>query len=155
MHQRLPPGIRAPEPARGRSRGLAPAQALSLALLSLVTAACAVFVVGAAFALRDAAPEGPACLFEAEEGSGPAGYGREELRWSWFPTTYCRGRVQQKGSPARLIEDPIAPSSSSRLGIIVLGCGPGLAVWLVGRGLLLRRRVADPTDAPARAALAP
>ena len=111
--------------------GLRPGWAAGV-LLGALLAGIAVWSVGALLvAVGDWPPAGPACDWEMDEGSGPAGTGgREEVRWGYFPASYCvveldEGQVHEDYLGGAFLTPLAAP-------VVVVGS------WLVGRWALVR-----------------
>lgn len=100
-------------------------------LAVVATAVCAslavVFLWGAATSLRDPAPSGPACWYEVDPGSGPAGVGAEQVRWGAFPMKHC---------VAGDVDDALFPLGAIGLLVYPAAGAVGLAVLLTGAFLV-------------------
>lgn len=122
-------------------KGLDAKRALPLLALALLTVPLVLFLFGAVTAQMDAPPAGSSCTFEIDEGSGPAGTGREEIRWGWFPTKYCVGSMGGSTDGEWVVEDEIYPLGLLGLLIYPAAAFAGLIVWFAGRYLLLHPEV--------------
>jgi len=127
-------------PTRWVGEGLPAKQALPLFAASLLTVALVLFVFGTATALLDAPPNGPECWFEVDEGSGPAGTGREEIHWGLLPTKYCVGEWGETVSERSVVKDDIQPFDLFTLLIYPLALFAGIRLWISVRYRLMHPR---------------
>lgn len=77
---------------------------------SFAAGVASVFLLRAATALLgDPPPGGGRCHSEIDAGSGPAGTGREEVRWGVLPMNHCVGLYEGMSGGAHVVDSPLHP----------------------------------------------